>query len=116
MMRLPWPARIYVALVVAGGAFAVVTALPGLDFPRPALFVVLLALSVSSSALKVDMPTGFDRSCISLSYIVDFTALLLLGPQQTVLIAMASAWSQCTFRMKERNPPHRTIFSWPAWC
>ena len=28
-----------------------------------------------------------------------------------MLIAMASAWAQCTFRMKERNPPHRTLFS-----
>ena len=80
-------------------------------FPRPALFVALLALSVISSALKVDMPVGVGSSCISLSYIVDFTALLLLGPQPTMLIAMASAWAQCTFRMKERNPPHRTLFS-----
>jgi diguanylate cyclase (GGDEF)-like protein/putative nucleotidyltransferase with HDIG domain len=111
MMRLPWPARIYVAVVVALGALAVATALPSLEFPRPALFVALLVLSVTSSALKVDMPIGVGSSCISLSYIVDFTALLLLGPQPTMLIAMASAWSQCTFRMKERNPPHRTIFS-----
>ncbi|MEO7271339.1 MAG: HD domain-containing phosphohydrolase [Vicinamibacterales bacterium] len=111
MMRLPWLARIYVTLVIAAGAVAVATSLPQVQFSRPALFAVLLVLSVSSSALKVDMPTGFDRSCISLSYIVDFTALLLLGPEQTVLIAMASAWAQCTFRMKERNPPHRTIFS-----
>ena len=111
MMRLPWLARIYVTLVVTAGVVAVATALPDLHFSRPVLFAVLLVLSVSSSALKVDMPTGLDRSCISLSYIVDFTALLLFGPQPTMLIAMASAWAQCTFRMKERNPPHRTVFS-----
>jgi len=111
MMRLPWLARIYVTLVVTAGVVAVATALPNLQFSRPVLFAMLLVLSVSSSALKVDMPTGLDRSCISLSYIVDFTALLLFGPEPTMLIAMASAWAQCTFRMKERNPPHRTIFS-----
>ena len=110
-MRLPWLARIYVTLVVTAGVVAVATALPNLQFSRPVLFAMLLVLSVSSSALKVDMPTGLDRSCISLSYIVDFTALLLFGPEPTMLIAMASAWAQCTFRMKERNPPHRTIFS-----
>ena len=111
MMRLPWPARVYVCVVIALGGLAVGTALPQLQFPRPGLFAALLIVSVMSSALKADMPIGIGSSCISLSYIVDFTALLLLGPQPTMLIAMASALSQCTFRMKERNPPHRTIFS-----
>jgi diguanylate cyclase (GGDEF)-like protein/putative nucleotidyltransferase with HDIG domain len=70
-----------------------------------------MVLSVISSALKVDMPLGVGSSCISLSYAVDFTALLLLGPAPTMLIAMASAWSQCTFRMNERNPGYKTLFS-----
>ena len=58
MMRLPWLARIYVTLVVTAGVIAVATALPNLQFSRPVLFAMLLVLSVSSSALKVDMPTG----------------------------------------------------------
>jgi diguanylate cyclase (GGDEF)-like protein/putative nucleotidyltransferase with HDIG domain len=109
--QLPWPARVYVVAVIALGALVVATTLPYVQFPRPGLFATLLVLSVMSSALKVDMPIGVGSSCISLSYVVDFTALLLLGPEPTILIAMASALSQCTFRMKERNPPHRTIFS-----
>ena len=28
-----------------------------------------------------------------------------------MIVAAASAWSQCTFRIKERNPIHRTLFS-----
>ena len=28
-----------------------------------------------------------------------------------MLVAVASAWSQCTFGMKDRNPPHRALFS-----
>lgn len=111
MPRLPWLARVYVTVVIALGAFVVATSLPQLQFPRPGLFATLLILSVISSALKVDMPIGIGHSCISLSYVVDFTALLLLGPEPTLLIAMASAWSQCTFRMKERNPAHKTLFS-----
>ena len=101
----------YVSAVITLGALAVATTLPDVQFPRPALFVALLALSVISSAMKVDMPVGVGSSCISLSYAVDFTALLLLGPGAAMLIAMASAWAQCSFRMKERNPPHRTLFS-----
>jgi hypothetical protein len=42
---------------------------------------------------------------------VDFASLLLLGPNETMFVAAASAFSQCTFRIKERNPIHRTLFS-----
>jgi diguanylate cyclase (GGDEF)-like protein/putative nucleotidyltransferase with HDIG domain len=102
---------VYVSVVIALGAVVVAATLPDVQFTRPALFVTLLALSVICSAMKVDMPVGVGSSCISLSYVVDFTALLLLGPGSAMLIAMASAWAQCSFRMKERNPPHRTLFS-----
>jgi diguanylate cyclase (GGDEF)-like protein/putative nucleotidyltransferase with HDIG domain len=97
--------------VIVLGAAIVAGLLPSLQFPHPSLFVGLFALSVISSALKVDLPVGVGSSCISLSYAVDFTALLLLGPAPTVLIATASAWSQCSFRMKQRNPAYKTIFS-----
>jgi diguanylate cyclase (GGDEF)-like protein/putative nucleotidyltransferase with HDIG domain len=82
-----------------------------MQFARPGLFAALLVLSVISSALKINMPLGVGSSCISLSYVVDFTALLLLGPAPTMLIAISSAWSQCTFRMSERNPAYKTLFS-----
>jgi diguanylate cyclase (GGDEF)-like protein/putative nucleotidyltransferase with HDIG domain len=104
-------ARIFVSVVILSSAGLVAASLPLVRFPRPGLFASLLALSVISSALKVDMPVGVGSSCISLSYIVDFTALLLLGPAPTMLIAMASAWCQCTYRMKERNPAYKTMFS-----
>ena len=48
---------------------------------------------------------------MSVSYAVDFASLLLLGPNETMIVAAASAFSQCTFRIKERNPIHRTLFS-----
>jgi diguanylate cyclase (GGDEF)-like protein/putative nucleotidyltransferase with HDIG domain len=111
MMRLPLSARVYVCVMISLGAATVTSLMPSLAFPYPALFVSLLALSVISSALKVDLPVGVGSSCISLSYAVDFTALLLLGPAPAALIAMASAWAQCTFRMKQRNPAYKTIFS-----
>ena len=52
---------------------------------------------------------------MSVSYAVDFASLLLLGPNETMLVAAASAFSQCTFRIKERNPIHRTLFSMACW-
>ena len=48
---------------------------------------------------------------MSVSYAVDFAALLLLGADATMLVAAASAWSQCTFRDETRAPLYRTLFS-----
>ena len=48
---------------------------------------------------------------MSVSYAVDFAALLLLGADQTMIVAAASAWSQCTFRTQSRSAPYRTLFS-----
>jgi diguanylate cyclase (GGDEF)-like protein/putative nucleotidyltransferase with HDIG domain len=97
--------------MTALGAVVMATALSSLQFERPALFAALLLLSVISSALKVDMPLGVGSSCISLSYAVDFFALLLFGPAPAMLIAALSGWSQCTFRMGEPNPAYKTLFS-----
>ncbi|HEX2340776.1 MAG TPA: HD domain-containing phosphohydrolase [Vicinamibacterales bacterium] len=110
-MRLPLIARLYVGVVIALGAAVAGSALVSVDFPRPWLFAALLALSVMSSALKVDLPLGVGSSCISLSYAVDFTALLMLGPGPTILISMTSVWFQCTFRMNQANPAYKTLFS-----
>ena len=111
MTYRPIGGQIYVYAMIALGAVVMVNALSSLEFSRPGLFAALLVLSVMSSALKVDMPLGAGSSCISLSFAVDFTALLLFGPGPTMLIAVASGWSQCTLRMQERNPFYKTLFS-----
>src|SRR5262245_11255325 len=110
-MRLPVVARFYVSLVIATGAAVVATSLPSVQFPRPVLCAALLALSVRRSSMEVGLPLGAGPSSISLSYAVNFTALLLLGTAPATLIAMVSSWAQCTFRMNERNPGYKTLFS-----
>ena len=59
----------------------------------------------------MNLPLARRSSTMSVSYAVDFASLLLLGPNETMIVAAASAFSQCTFRIKERNPIHRTLFS-----
>src|SRR6185436_6319429 len=82
------------------------------DFDRsPWLFLSLLLLSSITSVFKVNLPLARRSSTMSVSYAVDFASLLLLGPNETMIVAAASAFSQCTFRIKERNPIHRTLFS-----
>jgi diguanylate cyclase (GGDEF)-like protein/putative nucleotidyltransferase with HDIG domain len=103
--------QVYVYAMIALGAVVMVSSLSSLELSRPGLFATLLVLSVMSSAFKVDMPLGAGTSCISLSFAVNFTALLLFGPGPTMLIAVTSGWSQCTLRMQERNPTYKTLFS-----
>jgi diguanylate cyclase (GGDEF)-like protein/putative nucleotidyltransferase with HDIG domain len=111
MMRRPVAGRVYVFAMIALGAVLMASALTTWQLARPGLFTALLVMSVISSALKVDMPLGVGSSCISLSYAVDFTALLLLGPAPAMVITVAGGWSQCTFRMSVPNPTYKTLFS-----
>lgn len=111
MRSLPPAARVYIGAIVAVGASLVVWLGPKSTFDSPFLFAVLLLASAVTSAFKVSLPLARSGSTMSVSYAVDFAALLLLGPNETMIVAVISAWSQCTFRMKVKNPVYRTLFS-----
>ncbi|HUE88740.1 MAG TPA: HD domain-containing phosphohydrolase, partial [Vicinamibacterales bacterium] len=111
MKTLPLAARLYVSLVILTGAILVAVLGPRSTFQDPLLFVILLLLSAVTSAFKVSLPLSKSGSTMSVSYAVDFAALILLGPHETMLISVASAWSQCTVRTRVRNPVHKTLFS-----
>ncbi len=110
MRALPVPAQVFIAVVIAAGAATLAWTLPHVRFDNPLLFVALLLMSNLTSAFKVTLLAA-SGSTLSVSYMVDFAALLLLGPAPTTLIAVTSAWSQCTFRMKQPTPWYRTLFS-----
>jgi diguanylate cyclase (GGDEF)-like protein/putative nucleotidyltransferase with HDIG domain len=111
MRSLPLAARLYVASVIGFGAVLLAVFFPFKTFESPGLFLTLLALSSITSVFKVNLPLARSGSTMSVSYAVDFASLLLLGAHETMLVAAASAYSQCTFRIKEPNPKHRTLFS-----
>src|SRR6478609_2539846 len=112
MKTLPLPARVFVCSVIVAGAMLLVYFFPLNSFRPPDPFLLLLLmLSSITSVFKVNLPLARSGSTMSVSYAVDFASLLLLGPNETMIVAAASAWSQCTFRIKERNPIHRTLFS-----
>jgi diguanylate cyclase (GGDEF)-like protein/putative nucleotidyltransferase with HDIG domain len=111
MKHLPLAARVYVGCVIAAAIAILAAILPQTQIESPWLFAGLLLVSSFTSAFKVSLPLAKSGSTMSVSYAVDFASLLLLGPNPTMLVAIASAWSQCTFRMKERNPLYRTMFS-----
>jgi hypothetical protein len=107
---LPIAARLFVGAVLAAGAITFVVFAPH-TIADPVLFAFLLGCSSLASALKVSLPLASSGSTMSVSYAVDFAALLLLGADQTMIVAAASAWSQCTFRTQSRSAPYRTLFS-----
>jgi diguanylate cyclase (GGDEF)-like protein/putative nucleotidyltransferase with HDIG domain len=112
MKSLPVGARLFVCLVIAVGAVLLAVYFPLLTIiHNPLPFFVLVLLSSITSVFKVTLPLARSGSTMSVSYAVDFASLLVLGPHETMIVATVSAWSQCTFRTKERNPAHRTLFS-----
>ena len=108
---LPVGARVYVWTVVTAGI-----ALLSLLSQRPEAdqIVVLAGLATAaivSSALKLNLPTTGDRATVSASFVIDFAALILFGPNLAMWISTVSAISQSTIRVARKNPPHRTLFN-----
>jgi diguanylate cyclase (GGDEF)-like protein/putative nucleotidyltransferase with HDIG domain len=109
---LPIGARIYVSAVIGTGGVVFAAFFPfGSLGGSPGLFLLLLVLSSAASVYKLNLPLTRSGSTMSVSYAIDFASLLLIGPGPTMIVAATSAFSQCTFRSKEPNPPHRTLFS-----
>ncbi len=110
MKDLPVAARLFVGAVLAAGAIVLGMFAPH-SIANPLLFVILLGCSSLASALKVRLPLATSGSTMSVSYAVDFAALLLLGANETMIVAAVSAWSQCTIRTTTKTAPFRTLFS-----
>jgi diguanylate cyclase (GGDEF)-like protein/putative nucleotidyltransferase with HDIG domain len=110
MKELPFAARVYVTAVIVAGVAVVAYFVPH-SITHPGIFVALLLCSSLASALKVNLPLASGGSTMSVSYAVDFASLLLLGADETMLVAGTSAWAQCTFKTRARSAPFRTAFS-----
>jgi len=109
--RLPFASRLYVGAVVIAGTWGLIACVP-FTVSSPALFASLLVAACVTSAWKVNLPMPLaSGSTLSVSYAADLTALLLLGVYPAVIIAAIGAWTQCTFKVKQRYPAYRTAFS-----
>jgi signal transduction histidine kinase/ActR/RegA family two-component response regulator len=111
---LPQIAQIYVVLVIAAGTTVLVQWFPR-TYARPSLFFLVLASVCVTAAWKVNLPIPLTSgSTLSVSYAAKLMALLLLGPEHAVLIAVAGAFVQCTYKVKQPYPLYRTVFSMTA--
>jgi PAS domain S-box-containing protein len=111
---LPRLAQFYIAGVMAAGAFALVTWFPR-EYPRPIAFAALLIVACLTSIWKVKLVlSAKNESTLSVSYASVLMALILLGPQAAMVMGVAAAWTQCTFRVQRQYPVHCTLFSMAA--
>jgi diguanylate cyclase (GGDEF)-like protein len=106
---LPRTAQAYVALVSAGGTVLIAWSASVVTALDHTLLTVLFLLAIPISWVKVRFPR--TPSTLSMSHVLNYLALLALGTKAAVLVAAAGAWSQCTFRNRQRNAFHRTWFS-----
>jgi len=107
-----WPvgARLYVAAVIAAGAAVIAVAFQG-GLDQPLVLAILLAVSLIASLAKVEIAVLGSGATLTACHITDLLTLVICGPQAAVLVCAWSAWTQCTFRRKARNPLHQTLFS-----
>ena len=104
-------AKVYVLSVVTAGTAALIAWFPT-SIPDPALFALLLVVSCLTSLWKINLPIPLaSSSTLSVSYAANLMALLLLGPQQALVIALGGVWIQCTINVRARYPWYRTAFS-----
>jgi diguanylate cyclase (GGDEF)-like protein len=101
---------LYVALVVAAGAAILASAFDE-GTKQPLLLAALLGLSLLASLAKVEIAVLGSGATLTACHIIDLLALLIGGTDTAVLVAAWSAWTQCSFRNKTRNPLHQTLFS-----
>ena len=108
---LPPAAQFFVAVVIAVGAGVFVAFFP-LTYPRPWLYAALLVSACLTSVWKVNLPISLaSGSTLSVSHAAELMSLVLLGPAHAMLVAVAAAWTQCTFHVRRRYPLYRTVFS-----
>src|SRR5688572_26391529 len=108
--HLPISASVFVIAVVAVACVVVILQGPR-HISNPPLFFALLVASVVASSLRLRLPLGTSASNLSISYSVDFAALLLIGREMTMLVAGASACAQSVFGTDRRNPAFRILFN-----
>jgi diguanylate cyclase (GGDEF)-like protein/PAS domain S-box-containing protein len=111
MRSLPIRARAYILSIVLVASVL----LGGFgELPRGnelAVFLGLTAATLLTSMLKLRLPTTKGHATMSVSFVIDFAALLLLGPHKAMLIGGIGAISQSTMRVVHCTPVHRIVFN-----
>ena len=120
--ELPWKYSVTIAI----GAFISSVILTGVQYLSkmtnlafwPDLLVRLaktflssLAGSMTAAVLKIHLPLASGQATLSMSYFTDFLSLVLLGPNEAMLVAASSAATQSIVSKKGKLSLRQTAFS-----
>ena len=95
-----WPAQLYVAAVIVGGVCARSRSSRS-RIRSPCCLSYCSSLACLTSLWKVNLPIAHaSGSTLSVSYAANLMALLLLGPQRALIVAVAGVWTQCTYKVE----------------
>jgi diguanylate cyclase (GGDEF)-like protein len=108
---LPLTARAYIAVITVLGAAAIALALPRITDHDAPILTALAVLSVMTAFAKTTLPVPRSATTLSFCYVIDFTAMLVLGPAAATLTSALGVWTQATFRARKGGPRYRMWFS-----
>ena len=111
LFKLRPAAALYVAAVSLAGGLVIANAIPALNGAHPIALAVLMGLSLAASAAKITIPVAGNDSSLTVCHVVDFTTLIVCGPNAAVIVSAFGGWAQCTLRSPNKNPLHRVVFS-----
>jgi diguanylate cyclase (GGDEF)-like protein/putative nucleotidyltransferase with HDIG domain len=101
----------YVAAVVSVAAILLIVGIPRAEFKSPLLFGLLMAGSMMAAVMKIHLPMASGQATLSMSYFTDFLSLVLLGPNEGMLVGGTSAATQCVVLRRGRFSLKQTLFS-----
>jgi PAS domain S-box-containing protein len=101
---------LYVGGVIVAGGVMLVQFAPR-TYPHPWMAATFLVAALVLSVFKLRLPLSRSNSTMSMAYAVDFAALMMVGTDLAMVVAAAGVLTQCTVRVKRRQPVYRTAFS-----
>jgi diguanylate cyclase (GGDEF)-like protein/PAS domain S-box-containing protein len=97
----------FAAIAIGAG---VLLGLAGWPQPHRTLeFSGLIVAAILTSALAMQQSTTDDWATMPLSFVIDFTSLLLLGPHATMLVATAGTVTQTQADSQSSHPSRRML-------
>src|SRR2546421_8798946 len=94
-------ARLYISLVICGGAVAFVPAILSPSFHEPGQFFACLLASLVSSGMKVSLPA--IRGTLSVNFLFILLGLSKLSLIETLIVGCLSVLFQYMWKAMERR-------------
>jgi diguanylate cyclase (GGDEF)-like protein/putative nucleotidyltransferase with HDIG domain len=107
--EMRFPAKLYIGLIVGGGAWAIYSAIIGWHSDDLLRFVCNLAVCVMVSGLKVNLP-GI-KGTMSVNFLFILIGVSQMSSSETLVLGCAGTLVQCFWKAKNPVRPVRLLFS-----